>query len=83
MKTLRLLTLSMLLTAAFSINASAQQGGNDCTPGNTQSPPCAAAQAPASDDETGAAVTDTAQETNTDLITEVTMDLVEILLSIF
>lgn len=83
MKTLRLLTLSVLLTAAVSMDASAQQGGGDCTPGNTQSPPCAAAQTLTSDDVTGA-VTGTVQEINTtDLMTEVTMNLIETLLSIF
>ena len=83
MKKLRLLTLSLLLTAALSITASAQQPPA-CNPGDTQSPPCSgAAQTLAGDNETGT-VTGTVQDTNTvDLVTEVTMDLIETLLSIF
>lgn len=80
MKTLRLLTLSLLLTAAFSVTATAQ---NACIPGDTQSPPCSGAQSLASDTEAGT-VAGTVEEINTtDLTTEVTMDLIETLLSIF
>ena len=84
MKTLRQITISLLLVTIISVGAAAQDPGGSCNPGDTQSPPCSLAQPIASDNETSAAVAATAQVTSTtDVITEVTIDLVETLLSIF
>ena len=82
MKTLRQFTLSLLIAATLSITAAAQSGG--CIPGDTQSPPCAGSQTMSSDDETVPTVTAEATSTTNDIfVTQVTMDLVETLLSIF
>ena len=82
MKTLRQFTLSLLIAATLSITAAAQSGG--CIPGDTQSPPCAGSQAMSTDDETVSTVTAEATSTTNDVfVTEVAMDLVETLLSIF
>ncbi len=92
MKTLRQLTLSLLLVATFSVGAAAQNGcipGDTnsppcgCNPGDTNSPPCSSAQM-ATDNET--TVADTANRpvnSTTEVVTTVTIDLVETLLSIF
>lgn len=82
MKTLRQITLSLLIAATLSITAAAQSGG--CIPGDTQSPPCAGLQAMSNDDETVAAATAEVTSTaNDSFVTEVTVGLVETLLSIF
>lgn len=86
MKTLRLLTLSILLVTFSATTIFAQNGGGECNPGNTQSPPCAAAQSLPPDQESfgeaaGLATTQTAS--TTDVLAELTFGLVEAVLAIF
>ncbi len=84
MKTLRLLCLSILLAAFCAATASAQQGGNDCTPGNTQSPPCAmASQSLPTDPEAAGESTLTTTASTTEVVTALALDLVEVMLAIF
>jgi len=94
MKTLRQLTLSLLLVATISVGAAAQNGGCipgdtnsppcGCNPGDTNSPPCSGAAQMATDSEASATATvNTQVSSSTEVVTTVTMDLVETLLSIF
>jgi len=85
MKQLRLLTLSILLVTFSATTISAQEGGG-CNPGNTQSPPCAAAQSLPPDqestDQTASTVT-TQTASTTEVLTEVILGLTQALLAIF
>jgi hypothetical protein len=84
MKTLRQITLSILIAGTLSISAAAQQGG--CIPGDTASPPCTgAAQSLPSDQESTdqTATTVTNSSSSTEIVAEVAVDLVETLLGLF
>jgi hypothetical protein len=94
MKTLKQITLSLLLVAAISVSAAAQNGGCipgdtnsppcGCNPGDTNSPPCTGAAQMAADTEASATgITTTQVNSTTDVVSTVTMELVETLLSIF
>ena len=82
MKTLRQIIFSTLLAASLSITVAAQNSGG-CIPGDTQSPPCAASQI-VTDTETTASDTTNAEVNNTtEVVTAVTVELIETLLLIF
>jgi hypothetical protein len=85
MKTLRQITLSIVIAGTLCISVAAQQGSG-CIPGDMASPPCSgAAQSLPPDQESTdqTATTVTSTVSSTEIVAEVAVDLVETLLAIF
>lgn len=85
MQKLRTLLLAAALTVSFAGTIYADGGGSSCEPGQTNTPPCAAAQSAADDDLVPSAtiVPSPSNDKSEYSLTQLTLDVVQNLLALF